>query len=99
MGVSTKPNVMTVKFGDGYEQRRRAGLNSLLKSYTPTFRVTGTEQINAVRTFLEECAGCESFLWRSPLTNTYIKVVCGEWDIKMDVTYADFSCKFNEVIA
>ncbi|EAO8184601.1 phage tail protein, partial [Salmonella enterica] len=39
MGIKTKPSVRVVKFGDGYEQRSQGGLNSQLRSFTPTFRV------------------------------------------------------------
>ncbi|WP_201035761.1 phage tail protein, partial [Salmonella enterica] len=38
MQSSVTPAVQTVKFGDGYEQRRPAGLNFRLKSFKPVFR-------------------------------------------------------------
>ncbi|MCV5426558.1 phage tail protein, partial [Escherichia coli] len=40
MQVTEKPLVRTVKFGDGYEQRRPAGLNAQLKTFQAVFRVT-----------------------------------------------------------
>ncbi|HCB8803893.1 TPA: phage tail protein, partial [Escherichia coli] len=40
MQVTEKPSVVTVKFGDGYQQRRPAGLNAQLKTFQVVFRVT-----------------------------------------------------------
>lgn len=40
METTRKPSVITVKFGDGYEQRRAGGLNADLKTFKPVFRVT-----------------------------------------------------------
>ncbi|EAO1993196.1 phage tail protein [Salmonella enterica] len=98
MQVSTKPAVTVVKFGDGYEQRRTIGLNAQLKSYSPVFRVQGYDQQAALESFLSVHAG-KAFLWRSPLTQVVIKVVCREWDVTMNAPYVDFSCKFEEVVA
>ncbi|EFF0518065.1 phage tail protein, partial [Escherichia coli] len=39
METTRKPSVITVKFGDGYEQRRAGGLNADLKTFKPVFRV------------------------------------------------------------
>ena len=35
METTRKPSVITVKFGDGYEQRRAGGLNADLKTFKP----------------------------------------------------------------
>lgn len=99
MQVSTKPNVTVVTFGDGYEQRRPAGLNSQLKSYSPTFRAIGDEQVAALERFLSRHGGVTAFLWRPPKVNRTIKVVCREWSMSSNVLYSDFSCKFDEVVA
>ncbi len=39
MNVVSEPKVVTVKLGDGYEQRRAAGLNNQLSTYSVTIRV------------------------------------------------------------
>ncbi|EFG9376681.1 phage tail protein, partial [Escherichia coli] len=39
MNVVSEPKVVAVKLGDGYEQRRPAGLNNLLSTYSVTIRV------------------------------------------------------------
>lgn len=39
MTMQAEPQVITVKMGDGYEQRRPAGLNSNLAKYNVTIKV------------------------------------------------------------
>ena len=39
MNVVSEPKVVTVKLGDGYEQRRAAGLNNQLSTYSVTMFV------------------------------------------------------------
>lgn len=43
MNVVSEPKVVTVKLGDGYEQRRAAGLNNQLSIYSVTIRVRKCE--------------------------------------------------------
>ncbi len=43
MNVVSEPKVVTVKLGDGYEQRRAAGLNNQLSTYSVTIRVRKCE--------------------------------------------------------
>ncbi|SRJ34511.1 minor tail protein [Shigella sonnei] len=44
MNVVSEPKVVTVKLGDGYEQRRAAGLNNQLSTYSVKIRVRKGEQ-------------------------------------------------------
>lgn len=87
-----------VKFGDGYEQRSQGGLNSQLRSFTPTFRVIN-EELPYLLAFFNEHGAHKAFLWRPPAVNRTIKVVCREWDVKAQNLYADVSCQFDEVVA
>ncbi|STQ72060.1 phage tail protein [Hafnia alvei] len=98
MGVSTKPNVTTVNFGDGYEQRRAAGINALLESYTPTFRVA-PEELPAIESFFRRHGAVRAFYWRSPHRHVRLKIVCREWSHVVNNRYIDVSCKFDEVVA
>ncbi|NSM22426.1 phage tail protein, partial [Serratia marcescens] len=52
METTRKPSVITVKFGDGYEQRRAGGLNADLKTFKPVFRVTDEYSRAALDSFL-----------------------------------------------
>lgn len=99
MQVTTTPSISVVKFGDGYEQRRPTGLNSQLKSFQPVFRVIGAAEAAALEDFLSWHGGYRAFLWRPPTLNRTIKVVCREWSMQASAIYADFSCKFEQVVA
>ncbi|STY59702.1 Phage-related protein [Mannheimia haemolytica] len=39
LAVENTPEIMEVKFGDGYTQRSPKGLNNLLRAYTGTIKV------------------------------------------------------------
>lgn len=99
MQSSVSPSVTTIKFGDGYEQRRPTGLNHQLINFQPVFRITSDNSRTALEAFLAEHGGYKAFLWRPPKYNRTIKVVCREWSVTDNVTYSDFSCKFEQVIA
>jgi phage-related protein len=68
--------VTTIKFGDGYEQRRPTGLNHQLINFQPVFRITSDNSRTALEAFLAEHGGYKAFLWRPPKYNRTIKVVC-----------------------
>lgn len=61
METTRKPSVITVKFGDGYEQRRAGGLNADLKTFKPVFRVTDEYSRAALDSFLSRHAGVRAF--------------------------------------
>ncbi|EBG6880598.1 phage tail protein [Salmonella enterica] len=62
-----------------------------------TFRVINDE-LPYLLGFLKEHGSYKAFLWRPPVVNQTIKVVCREWDIKAQNLYADVSCQFDEVM-
>lgn len=75
---SQRPIVRRAKFGDGYEQRIRFGLNTDPREWRLTFdNRTDTERDN-ILSFLEARGGVESFDWTSPLGSVG-KYVCDEW--------------------
>lgn len=61
MQVTEKPSVVTVKFGDGYQQRRPAGLNAQLKTFQVVFRVTTDAEREALSAFLSWHGGYRAF--------------------------------------
>lgn len=75
--VSQKPNVKSVKFGDGYEVRTPVGINNNPESWTVQCTMT-TPKADAALAFIKERGGVESFYWTSPhgVKNIYI---CREW--------------------
>ena len=83
---SSAPKVRTTRFGDGYEQRVRFGLNQDAKEWTLEWSVTETES-NEIEAFLEARAGSESFDWTPPDTSTSYKWVCSEWQKSIDYPF------------
>lgn len=63
---SSQPAIKTVKFGDGYEQRIKFGLNQNPKEWSLTFMVNATDAAT-IENFLDARADdAESFDWRPP---------------------------------
>lgn len=79
----SEPNVRSVQFGDGYQQRLTFGLNQNPKEWSLTFDVTDTEA-NEIETFLNARAvDAASFDWTPPDTSTSYKWICPSWDREM----------------
>ena len=78
MNVVSEPKVVTVKLGDGYEQRRAAGLNNQLSTYSVTIRVRKCEH-PSLKAFLERHGGVRAFQWTPPYDWKPIRVVCRKW--------------------
>lgn len=96
METTRKPSVITVKFGDGYEQRRAGGLNADLKTFKPVFRVTDEYSRAALDSFYPVMPGFVLFV-ASAKHNRTVRVVCREWSISDNAMYTDFNCTFEEV--
>lgn len=74
----SEPRVRTTKFGDGYEQRIRFGLNQNPKEWSLTFEVTPNDA-NTIESFLDARAyDAASFTWTAPdgVTGQW---VCRSW--------------------
>ena len=77
---NNRPNVRTVQFGDGYQQRLTYGLNQNPKSWSLTWEVSETDA-DTIETFLNNrAADNASFDW-TPLDDaTSYKWICPEWN-------------------
>jgi len=76
---NSRPAIRTTKFGDGYEQRVRFGLNQNPKEWSLTFMVK-TTNANTIETFLDARAeDAQSFDWTPPDDTTSYKWFCDEW--------------------
>jgi len=58
--------VLSAKFGDGYEQTSRDGINNKSQSWPLAF-VGNAAKIGAIRDFLDARGGDQSFYWTPPL--------------------------------
>lgn len=83
---SSKPRVLTAKFGDGYEQRLADGINSIEQEFTLSFNTRPDSEIDDIVAFFDDKKGVASFDYTYPDTNagggeTTVKVVCDTYDI------------------
>jgi phage-related protein len=81
-GISkqSKPNIRTVQFGDGYEQRLTYGLNQNLKIWKPEFSNISETDADTIETFLDaRAADNASFDWTPPGESSASKFICLSW--------------------
>lgn len=75
--------VAEAKFGDGYTQRARFGVNTQQESWSATFSSRTIAECDAIEAFLRSHYGVNYFMWPHPSDPTnvakQIKVVCGKW--------------------
>ena len=90
-----KPRILKFQFGDGYEQRLRDGLNTLLKSWTVTFKLTPDEG-NVAKGLLEGWAGVTAFEWDDPDGDTIV-CVCEDWSYQYNEGWYNLSATFRQV--
>ena len=76
---NSQPNVRTVRFGDGYEQRLSFSLNQNPKRWSLTFEVSETDA-DTIETFLDaRAADNASFDFTPPAESSSSKFVCESW--------------------
>ncbi len=75
-----EPRVKTLKFGDGYEQRLKDGINNSLIKMNLTFEGRSIQESAAIIHFLETREGVEAFLFIPPAPyNSQRKFKCPRW--------------------
>lgn len=95
-----EPEVDVIEFGDGYQQRRARGINSLPLSTTATIRyhkVRDKDMINSLDSFLMRHGGYKSFEWITPGESKRILIVCSEWSKVDNGPYVEYSLQFRQV--
>ncbi|HEO9118825.1 TPA: phage tail protein [Escherichia coli] len=98
MNVVSEPKVVTVKLGDGYEQRRAAGLNNQLSTYSVTIRVRKCKH-PSLKAFLERHGGVRAFQWTPPYDWKPIRVVCRKWSASVGALWVTITADFEQVVA
>lgn len=96
--VTVEPHVLSIKFGDGYEQRRLSGINAKPQKWSLGFENRTDTEFGNLRTFLDTNAGITSFTWTPPSETTARRFVCRSWKS----TYSQYggttlTCEFEEV--
>ena len=83
----SKHNVLTAKFGDGYEQRVADGINTLNETYSLTFKTRTKAEIDDIVVFLDTKKGVTSFTFTLPDSNVLSdpagQAGVGERDVKV----------------
>lgn len=93
---NTKPRARTARFGDGYEQRVRDGINTMPETWKLTFTGLSVE-IDAIDQFLADHGATDSFTWTTPQSKTG-KFVCRSWDFSRERgAKSTISCEFEQV--
>jgi phage-related protein len=92
-----KPEVISIKFGDGYEQRTQFGINQNTRVWNLSFNGRDETEANAIDSFLTTQAGVTYFTWTPPV-GAVGKWVCRDWDLSLvDVDCFNISASFEEV--
>ena len=81
MTKTSAPKVLSVSFGDGYEQRIADGINSLRETYSLSFKTRPKADIEDIVVFLDTKKNVSKFLFTMPDTNNTTRT--GEKDLKV----------------
>ena len=84
MQLEKAPSVRVSKFGDGYEQRAKNGLNNNRQKWTIAFTKRSGVDIQSVYDFLEARGGDESFFWTPRSEATPRIFVCRKYTRRFD---------------
>lgn len=76
---SIVPRILKAQFGDGYTQRTRSGLNTMLETWTMNFTLKTRAKVREIEDFLESHAGVDSFTWVTPRGES-LSFVCEKWE-------------------
>jgi len=77
---NSAPTNRIVKFGDGYEQVLRFGLNQNPKTWTLTWENLSETNADAIEAFLDaRAADGDAFDWTPPDDTTAYKWRCDQW--------------------
>jgi phage-related protein len=74
-----EPAVKAAQFGDGYAQRRPAGINTQAKTWKLELKNVTADVSDSVLAFLAERNGVEVFNWTPPRTTEPQDVICPTW--------------------
>jgi len=84
MSAPYKPRVLVAKFGDGYEQRVRDGINNVQRTFSITFKNQPKAIIDDIAGYFNSLGGVDNFSFTIPDSNESgseetLKVVCDTW--------------------
>lgn len=78
--VAFAPRVLSIQFGDGYEQRVADGINNSLINLDYNFDLRSTNEATAILHFLNYRKSVESFYYTPPAPySSRLLFICKEW--------------------
>ncbi|MFP3549755.1 phage tail protein [Paraburkholderia sp. SIMBA_049] len=101
--AEVEPRVRVAQFGDGYAQRRPAGINTQDQIWSVSLNNITEAKAEAVLAFLSARNGVDVFNWTPPRTGTALDVICPSWswtygDMLLDgARMMNVSAKFQQV--
>ena len=92
-----KPRILQAKFGDGYSQDTRDGVNNLLEVWKLSFTRRTAAEVTAIDTFLMSAAGTSQFVWTTP-RGVMFNFKCREWETDDSIpSDSSLLCTFEQV--
>lgn len=73
-----EPRVLSVKFGDTYEERRPDGINNDMRVWNVSFSARILTEVQAIDEFLGAAGGVTAFTWTDPKGFTGL-FICRKW--------------------
>ncbi|AUT62880.1 phage tail protein [Paraburkholderia terrae] len=90
-----EPRVILAQFGDGYAQRRAAGINTQDRVWSVSIRSATPDVAQDVLAFLEARNGVDAFSWTPPRGGSTQTVICPSWSFSYGDQIADGSRLMN----
>lgn len=95
--VKQEPKVVSMKFGDGYEQRVQFGINQNPRKWDLTFNGKTAAEATAIDTFFKTANGVSYFFWTPPI-GAAGKFLCRAWNISLtDSDVYSINATFDEI--
>ncbi|MEQ5728939.1 MULTISPECIES: phage tail protein [Providencia] len=97
MKTDSSPRTRSVRFGDGYEQRKVDGLNAHLEKFSVNLSLV-PEKADQALEFLKRHGGVKSFLFQPIKSQPAVVVVCRKWSSDSGNVRKTISAEFEQVI-
>lgn len=93
---STEADVLSVRFGSGYEQVAPAGINNLVRTWRRNWALADRLVVDQLTLFLRQHKGAIPFDWTTP-SGEAVRVRCKKWgSTYRTATHADAWADFEE---
>jgi phage-related protein len=96
--VTKRPEVRSVKFSDGYEQRVSFGINTTAQVWDLRWAYRDDTEAGEIDAFFSARRGVDSFSWTPPGSPAPLKFICREWNRTLDENNLNtIAAKFEQV--